>query len=466
LHQQLRFIDLFAGLGGFHLALKGLGHRCVFASELDPQLRALYKKNFDMDAHGDIKQIAVGDIPEHDILCAGFPCQPYSKAGQQAGLQDPKWGDLYDHIIRIVKHRRPQFVMLENVPNLHRHDQGKTWQTMESLLRAESYDVRHEKLSPHRFGIPQIRERIFILGSLNSLRGFEWPRGTATAMSIKDVLDENPAGARKLPAQVLSCISVWQDFLNRFPGGDELPSFPIWSAEFGADYPYKRATPFAVGASALRGRLGSHGIPLDGQDDAAIFDGLPSYARTRTKEFPAWKVRFIKQNRDFYDQHRDWIDEWKPKILGFPPSLQKFEWNAKGFQPRSLTNLVLQIRASGVRAKRPTTAPSLVAMTTTQVPIITWEGRYMTPGECAKLQSMENITLPEAPTRAYAALGNAVNVQVVELVARALLGHNPAGLGSVDYVGDQLALPQPHSDGTGSALALANGAALVVASKD
>lgn len=413
MHQQLRFIDLFAGLGGFHLALKELGHRCVFASEFDPQLQTLYKKNFDMDAHGDIKQIAVDDIPEHDILCAGFPCQPYSKAGQQAWLQDPKWGDLYDHIIRIVKHRRPQFVMIENVPNLHRHNDGKTWETMEGRLRAEKYDVCHAKLSPHHFGIPQIRERIFIVGSLDSLEGFEWPRGTATATSIKDVLDENPADARKLPAQVLSCIDVWQNFLDRFPADKEPPSFPIWSAEFGADYPYKKATPFAVGASALRGRRGSHGVPLDGQDDTSIFDGLPSYARTEVTQFPAWKVRFIEQNREFYSQHRDWIDEWKPQILEFPPSLQKFEWNAKGFQPRNLTDLVLQIRASGVRAKRPTTAPSLVAMTTTQVPIITWEERYMTPRECAKLQSMDNIMLPEAPTRAYAALGNAVNVREI-----------------------------------------------------
>lgn len=90
--EQLRFIDLFAGLGGFHLALEQLGHRCVFASELDPKLRDLYKDNFGVEVAGDIRQVEAADVPEHEILCAGFPCQPFSKAGGQSGLEDPRWG--------------------------------------------------------------------------------------------------------------------------------------------------------------------------------------------------------------------------------------------------------------------------------------------------------------------------------------------------------------------------------------
>jgi DNA (cytosine-5)-methyltransferase 1 len=98
----LRFIDLFCGLGGFHQALQSLGHRCVFASEIDPEL---YHKNFGLRPHGDIRTIEPEDIPAHDVLCAGFPCQNYSKAGDQLGPDCPKWGDLVTYIVRILRRR-------------------------------------------------------------------------------------------------------------------------------------------------------------------------------------------------------------------------------------------------------------------------------------------------------------------------------------------------------------------------
>lgn len=135
----MRFIDLFAGLGGFHLALGRLGHECVFASEIDPGLQALYECNFGIRPAGDIRHVPVADIPGHDIACAGFPCQPFSKAGDQSGLEHP-----------------------ENVPNLERHNKGLTWQQLAAQLRGEGYDVSTEKLSPHQFGILQIRDRIFV----------------------------------------------------------------------------------------------------------------------------------------------------------------------------------------------------------------------------------------------------------------------------------------------------------------
>ncbi len=421
----LRFIDLFAGLGGFHLALQRLGHECVFASELDPQLRALYQVNFGIEAAGDIREIADHEIPAHDVLCAGFPCQPFSKAGEQNGLDDPRWGNLFYQILRIAQHHKPHFLMLENVPNFERHDKGRTWRVVKELIEGAGYDVQINKLSPHRYGIPQVRERIFIVGSRDGLGGFEWPEKTSSATSIRTVLDEAPPNARRLSGQALACIAMWQDFLNQFPRDEEPPSFPVWAMEFGATYPYSEMTPHAVGAAKLQFYCGAHGMPLAELDDEAVFAALPSYARTKEDRFPNWKVQFIKQNRAFYARHREWLDRWRPQLLQFPASFQKFEWNAKG-SVRNLSELVLQFRASGLRAKRPTTAPSLVAMTTTQVPVITWEGRYMTPRECAKLQSMEDLVLPPAPTRAYTALGNAVNVRVVELVADALLAHEPA----------------------------------------
>lgn len=142
--------------------------------------------------------------------------------------------------------------------------------------------------------------------------------------------------------------------------------------------------------------------------------------------FPKWKQDFIRKNREFYAENRDWIAPWRPKILKFPSSLQKLEWNIQGGH-QNLWDYVIQFRASGVRVKRRNTAPSLIAMTDTQVPIIAWEERYMTPRECARLQSMQSLKqLPSSPVQAFQALGNAVNTDVVERVASALLQSTPS----------------------------------------
>jgi DNA (cytosine-5)-methyltransferase 1 len=421
----MKFIDLFAGLGGFHFALRRLGHECVFASEIEPTLRELYEKNCWMSAAGDIRGVNVHEIPAHDVLCAGFPCQPFSKAGEQEGLDCPRSGDLFDAVTRTIRHHKPKFIILENVANLERHDNGRTWKNrLRRRLVDAGYDVQARCLSPHRFGIPQARERFFIVAARGGLSHFSWPEPQAQSeLSIRSVLDESPAEATKLSQQAIDCLDAWQDFLNRYPATEALPGFPIWSMEFGATYPFENETPYAKGIEHIGGSRGCHGRSLSKLSPDERLAALPSYAREERKQFPDWKIDFIRQNRELYSRHRAWIDGWMGSIRKFPQSLQKFEWHCKG-EKRDVWKTIIQFRASGVRLKRPTTAPSLVAMTTTQVPIIGWERRYMTPRECSRLQSMredELKFLPDANSRAFKALGNSVNVDVVELVAKRLL---------------------------------------------
>jgi len=421
----MRFIDLFAGLGGFHQALASQGHECVFASEIDPDLAALYEKNFGIRPFGDIREFHE-QVPEHDILCAGFPCQPFSKAGDQLGFDCPQWGDLFDYVILVLERCRPRFLFIENVPNLMRHNQGRTWKAVCNRLAACGYDIASTRMSPHMLGVPQIRERALLVGDRMGLEGFAWPKQTHSKaeIDISSVLDTNPADARQLGPRFIQYLEAWQDLIAALPYDRPLPSFPIWAMEFGATYPFEDRSPFAH-AFKLGKFKGALGVTLKGKTPDEIEGLLPVYARDRVEDFPEWKKGFIRKNRQFYDENKVVIDAWMPKIQSFSPSFQKLEWNWKD-GPRDIWQTIIQFRASGIRAKRPNVAPSLVALTTSQVPVIASQRRYMTMRECARLQSMGDLPyLPTGQGPAYRALGNAVNVTVMSAVARALLSRDP-----------------------------------------
>ena len=451
--ERYTFIDLFAGLGGFHYALSSLGHRCVFACEIDESLSQIYEKNFGLRPHGNIRTIKISSIPKHDILCAGFPCQPFSKAGDQQGLDCPQSGDLFDYVVRVLRAHKPRYFIIENVPNLVRHRHGGTWRTIKHRLRLAGYSVRDKLLSPHQFGVPQNRERAFIVGRRGGLHGLVWPTPVSCSkLSIASVLDENLAGARLLPKKFVRYLEVWQEFIERFPGNEQLPSFPIWSMEFGATYPYVERSPAGVGFSELDAHRGSFGQSLRGVSGQAVRLALPPYARTWDPEFPNWKIDFIRQNRELYARHRRWMDEWLPSVRDFFPSFQKFEWNCQG-EERDIWKNIIQFRASGIRVKRPTTAPSLVAMTTSQIPVIAWERRYMSIRECSRLQGLGDLKyMPRAHAPAVKALGNAVSVDVVRAVARRLLSLEDESLhltglslnGDSRSLSDSVRLATPH----------------------
>ncbi len=432
-----QFVDLFSGLGGFHVALDSLGGEGVFAAEWEPTLNALYKTNFGIQPWSDINDLKTdGDIerevPNHDVLTAGFPCQPFSKAGDQMGFADTLQGNLFFKVHQILRVKRPRRFILENVPNILKHDSGRTQEKIVNMLKGLGYavDVRH--FSPHEFGIPQVRDRAYFVGSLDGLDESVWPVKHKGPTDITSVLRQDVSPTRSIPEQTLRAIDMWGDFLRRSPASLKMPSFPIWSMEFGATYPYEDETPPGVWDRrpvwGLRqmGVKGSFGRSLECAVDKQK-ELIPSHAgRDGDYQFPRWKRTFIRQNREFYDDNRSWIDPWielwQPK--DFHSSFQKMEWNAQG-EKRDIDDFVLQVRASGLRIKRPTTSPSLIAFTQSQVPILganlTGERRYMTPVECAELQSLGNIQLPSSDLDAYKALGNAVNARVVKAIAERLL---------------------------------------------
>lgn len=427
LEGNFRFVDLFAGLGGFHIALEKLGGNAVFASEWVPGLAELYERNFGLKPQGDIAKVSVFDIPDHDVLAAGFPCQPFSKAGEQLGFKHTEQGQLFFEVIRVLSAKKPEFFVLENVPNLLTHRNGQTMLQIERELRKLGYAVEKKKLSPHHFGIPQVRDRVYIVGSLNGLNGFNWPERLSDQVpSIRDVLIPDNEEASALPQAVLKCLDFWDRFIRAMPEEIQLPR-PLWAMEFGATYPFEDKTPFSYVAEGKSDELaqyrGSFGAPL-AADGGALPATLPSHARRPTSSFPQWKINFIRKSRAFYRENRSWIDPFMPELRQFPSSWQKLEWNV-GDGQRDIWQYVLQMRASGVRVKRATTSPSLVAMTPTQVPIIGWERRYLTPREGARLQSLGDIELPAATKDAYKALGNAVNADVVSTVVRSLMRTSP-----------------------------------------
>ncbi len=435
---RLRFIDLFAGLGGFHRALTSLGHQCVFASESDPELRELYLKNFpDIGTvHGDIRDLK-GQIPKHDVLCAGFPCQPFSKSGAQRGLRDSTRGSLLHEIVDVLKKHRPPFVLLENVGNFERHDSGRTWQIVQATLGRLGYCVRgtehvrsggHGLISPHHLGYPHTRERFFVVASLDALPADPFPTPERTRRTTleaivqpKRELSSEELREVTLTGEQVRCIDHWNALLRKIPYDKPLPSFPIWGDEFSARYPFAHRTPFGCTKDELLRALRLNGRHRD-LSKQQLLALLPSYARTAERQFPRWKLLFLSQNRRWAREVRPYLPNgWVRALRRFPPSHRKLEWNCQG-ESRDLWRCVLQFRPSGLRAKRYLSCPALVAMTTTQIPVLGPKRRFITRVEGLRLQGFpDDHLLPHTRVRAFRALGNAVHVGVARKIAENLL---------------------------------------------
>ena len=379
------FIDLFSGIGGFHQAMSHFGGKCVLASDIDKAAIAVYKKNYGIDSDINVRDIKDEDVPNHDVLCAGFPCQAFSKAGKREGFLDQTRGTLFFEVARILKAKHPKYIMLENVRNLVTHDNGNTFKVICETLKKLGYRLPASPLilSPYQFGVPQVRERIYIPGiydpkHVNKPLDISFDRLLEKSdNSIYSILDEKcDDPSVQLSKHVTDVLTCWDEFYH---GIDiKIIGFPVWE----------------------------------------------KYFKTKTidESFPEWKKEFVRKNQQLYKRNKTFIDSWLKKwknLKDFTPTERKFEWQC-GRSIDSVWDGVIQIRPSGVRVKKPDIFQALVALV--QTPIIGRYKRKLTIREAARLQSFpDSFILDESPQQAYKQLGNSVNVKVLEEIFAQLL---------------------------------------------
>ena len=427
----MRFIDLFSGIGGFHHALHDLGHECVFASDIDKNCNDVYSKNWPITPNGDLSK-RYDLIPEHDVLCAGFPCQPFSKSGSRLGLNRkvngtrnsfaPRTTGTHFGVIRkILKEHNTPYVLLENVLNLKTHDGGRTLDVIRGSLLELNYKVSVTDLSPHQFGIPHHRPRIFIVAIKREVLGdnleFQFPKPQDTPTNVRDIRDVEHRESDISPA-LHEVLDHWSDLMRSLPEGVKPPS-PTWSMEFGRSYDLDEIHPVSEQSKArLCRELEKEGLfnANPRWDKKRILRLFPPYIRKMKGRMPKWKRQFIRRNRKFWeDYEKSAPDGWLDITRNFSDTHQKFEWHVGSQGSKDVLDWMVHIRPSGIRVSRLDKIPALVAMA--QIPIIGPWGRRITPREAARAQSFgDDFELHDNPGVAFKQLGNSVNVEIVRMV--------------------------------------------------
>ena len=377
------------------------------AAEINQECVKTYILNYkinEKEVRGDVNKIDPKTISPFDVLCAGFPCQPFSKAGAQKGFKDETRGNLFYKIMNILDgHPEVKFIILENVRNLA--DKTENWDIITAELMKRNFYITETPiiLSPSDFGIPQIRERVYILGIRKDIRnqqiltnGFIHIEDLQLDKHLKkckmgdawSILEDKVDDSYIISEEKEKMILAWEEF--RKSTNIKVIGFPIWIDSFGV-----------------------------GNDDTNDV-----YASQGYDNMPKWKQNFLRHNRELYLEHRDFIDKWIEKydMLSKIKLYKKFEWNC-GVDVDDIHNTLIQVRQSGIRVKRPTFYPSLVAMVNT--PII-WDKqkshfRYITPREAANLQSFHaSFKFQGTDAIKYRQLGNSVNVRILKILGESL----------------------------------------------
>ena len=397
---SIKFADLFSGIGGFHAIGSVFGWSGTYACDIDSNARNIYNLNWQFEPSEDITKDAsetVMKVPKHEVLFAGFPCQPFSKSGKQNGMDEAR-GTLFWNIANIIKIQKPKLVILENVANLagprHKHE----WEVIIGTLRELNYRVSDEPLiiSPHNIlpqygGRPQTRPRIYIAATYvpknlqkkytlfadNLNLGAVTVKNNSTSwnllsdLKMDSKLTKKQAEVLKLNKQEEYWLKVWENLLNRFPivkNESRLPGFPIWADVWLGNIKIKRND-------------------------------------------PVWKKDFINKNLLFYSNNKKIIDAWLKKcskLKDIPASRRKFEWQAG--DTSSIYDCLIQLRPSGIRVKRANYVPAAVAIT--QTSIVGKLHRKLSVREVARLQGLPDwfSFKNQSDSLTYKQLGNGISV--------------------------------------------------------
>lgn len=415
----IKFIDLFAGLGGFRIALekiakkKRIKTKCVLVAEIDKHVIETYKANFGKNEKIlDIKNIDshCSQVPNHNFLFAGFPCQCFSNAGKKQGFLDEIRGKLFFDIVKILRQKKPKYFILENVKYLVNHENGETWKIIMNELDKLGYAVPKKPLilSPHMLNIPQERYRVFIPGILRSKMkkptkylDFNFSKYfkiyNHTRKTIEEnFLDKNVESKYFLNPKntndkyLINVFKAWEEFVKnvKFPKNMTLPV--IWL----------------------------------NQMINPIF----------SKSNPKWKNDYLIKMNSFYKSNKFFIDKWMKKHKTYLWKLreQKFEWQM-GKENNDIKQAIITLRQSGIRCKKFKKFPTLVAIVQTTLIFDHFkkQWRHLTPRECARLQSFpekyklynEINSKKNSNYYSYKQLGNSLNLDIVSIVERELLDY-------------------------------------------
>jgi DNA (cytosine-5)-methyltransferase 1 len=383
--QTLKYIDLFCGIGGFHQALNKIGAECVLACDIDKDCRQVYLDNYGIEPVNDVKKIDENNMPDFDILCGGFPCQAFSNGGKKMCFADER-GLLFDEIIRIAKVKKPKFMFLENVKHILKVSDGKVIEYIKTKIASIGYKLQLFQISPHNFGIPQQRERVYFVCIREDIyNGVDIKLPIFNGeIEFDKFLDKKTSIDSKyfIKGETLEILNAWDQMIQHFEVGEKISPTIL------------------------------------------INDAYKIYTTEEFDQFPDWKKEYITKNKPLIEKYKSEFSDWYQQfsnILQKKEIFGKLEWQSGPITENdSIYNHFIQIRQSGIRVKKGKYFPTLVAIS--QIPIYGREKRYITPRECTRLQSFpESFKLNPDDRKSYKQLGNSVNVDNVFTVISSTL---------------------------------------------